>query len=69
MYAQPRSAREELHQGMVEGKYKQVSPNRGGEIDSATWRARSSLYDTWTGIHEAAHKCTPDCRGVITPTY
>jgi len=24
---------------------------------------------TWTGILKPPHKYTPDCRGVITPTY
>jgi hypothetical protein len=68
-YPKSRSASAELHQGMVDGTYKQVSPNRGGDIDPATYEARRDLSDVWTGIHEAVVKELPDARPAVTPTF
>jgi hypothetical protein len=39
-----RSMNTDLGLGMTEGKYQTVSPDRGGEVDRATARARKDLF-------------------------
>lgn len=68
-YARSRSAIDELNQGMIDGTYKQVSRDRGGVIDPATWAARKDLHDVWYGIHELPVKELPDALPAHTPTY
>jgi hypothetical protein len=68
-YAPHRSAIDELNQGMIDGTYKQVAPNRGGQIEPATYAARKDLHDVWYGIHEAAVKELPDALPAHTPTF
>jgi hypothetical protein len=68
-YAPQRSALNELEQGMIDGTYKQVSPNRGGDIEPTTHDARRDLDDAWYGIHEALVKSLPDGLASVTPTY
>ncbi len=69
MYPKSRSVIHELNQGMVDGKYRQVNKDRGGDIDPATYAARKDLNDVWFGIHEVPVKETPDGLPVITPTF
>lgn len=69
MYAQARSALDELNQGMIDGTYKQVAPNRGGVIDPETWAARKDLVDIFYGIHESPVKELPDALPAHTPTF
>lgn len=68
-YPRSRSAIDELNQGMIDGTYKQVSRDRGGDIDPATWAARRDLPDIFYGIHEAPVKELPDGLPAQTPTY
>lgn len=68
-YAQPRSAVDELNQGMINGTFRQVSPNRGGVIEPSTYAQRKYLDDMFYGIHEAPIKELPDALPAHTPTY
>jgi phage tail protein X len=67
-YPRTRSAIDELNQGMSDGTYKQVSRDRGGVIEPATYAARKGLSDIWYGIHEATIKELPDALPAHTPT-
>lgn len=68
-YAQPRSANRELEFGMVEGSYKSVIKDRGGEVAQATWNARASLSCIYYGIHEAPVMDTPDAQKMVSPYH
>jgi hypothetical protein len=68
-YAQPRSANRELEQGMVDGSYKQVIKDRGGEVEQATWYARSDLSCIYYAIHEAPVMDTPDAQKMVSPYH
>jgi len=59
----------DLNEGATDGKYKKVSPNRGGFIGSVTQQERFDLKDTWYGIHEIGVKVRPDGKTVSTPEY
>ena len=67
MYPPSRSMTAELNTGLTDGKYKQVVKDRGGIVESQTYKSRSDLYDTWYGIHEEPLKITADNRVVRTP--
>lgn len=68
-YANPRSLTGDLNEGVTDGAYKKVVTDRGGQVESTTWHARSDLNDCWYGIHEDPLKHTPDGRPVTTPNY
>jgi hypothetical protein len=68
-YAQPRSSNRELEQGMVDGSYKQVIKDRGGEVEQATWYARSDLSCIYYAIHEAPVMNTPDAQKMVSPYH
>lgn len=67
-YAPHRSAIDELNQGMIDGKYKQIAMNRGGQIDPCTHAARADLMGIWYGMTEAPVKELPDALPAHTPT-
>lgn len=66
-YAQPRSANAELHEGMTDGVYRKVNPDRGGDVEPTTYDMRRDLVDGWYGIHEQPVKMLPDGRSCRTP--
>lgn len=68
-YPKSRSAIDDLNQGMIDGTYRQVAPNRGGVIEGATQAARKDLSDVWYGIHETPIKELPDAIPAHTPTF
>lgn len=68
-YPAHRSANRDMEQGMVDGRYKQVSPNRGGVVEQLTIQSRGDLCDTWYGFHECDRKMLPDGLTASTPTY
>ena len=68
-YPKPRSANDELNQGMIDGTYRQIVMNRGGVIDPATYATRRHLNDVWYGLHEVDVKEMPDALPARTPTY
>jgi len=60
-YPQPRSMNRDLEEGMSDGKYKRVTPNRGGVTEGdLLYRDRKDLADVWYGIHEVQEKSLPD---------
>ena len=42
-YGQRRSANTELKMGMTDGSYRKGNPDRGGQVEMATWYARDEL--------------------------
>lgn len=42
----------ELEQGMTDGTYKSLSPDRGGAVEPATRQARANLDPGWYGMAE-----------------
>lgn len=68
-YAPRRSMNANLSEGATDGKYKKVSPDRGGFIDTATYENRTDLNDNWFGIHEKKVKVAPDGLLHATPEY
>ena len=48
-----------LDQGMVDGSYKQINPDRGGEVEATTEETRKDLSPRLYGITEAVVKTTP----------
>lgn len=68
-YPTARSMNAELAQGQIDGKYKQVSRDRGGFIEPATYESRRDLNDLYFGFHEEGLKRLPDGRQRMTPTY
>jgi hypothetical protein len=61
VYPASRSENKALEDGMSDGKYKKITPNRGGVVDTAmVAKVRGDLHDIWFGIHEAAIKTLPD---------
>lgn len=67
--ARTRSANLELKQGMVDGSYKQVIKDRGGDVEQATWYQRDELSCTYYGIHEAPVMDTPDADKFVSPYH
>lgn len=60
-YALNRSMNADLQEGMTDGKYKKVIPNRGGITQKAlAYAVREDLNDIFYGIHEAPVKRLPD---------
>jgi hypothetical protein len=56
----------DLEEGMSDGKYKKIAPNRGGVSENDhTYQEREDLYDLHYGIHETPKKHLPD--GTIDP--
>ncbi|MEW1922310.1 hypothetical protein [Streptomyces sp. NPDC088360] len=68
-YANQRALSGDLHEGLTDGGYKKIVRDRGGQVESTTHHVRSSLNDTWFGMHEDPLKHTPDGRAVTTPHY
>lgn len=68
-YARPRSMNADLNEGATDGRYKKIVADRGGVPESGTYEMRSSLNDTWYGIHETKVKMAPDGLAHITPDY
>jgi hypothetical protein len=68
-YAPHRSAIDKLNQGMIDGTYKQVNRDRGGEVEPTTYDARRDLDDLYFGIHEAEVKELPDGIAAVPPTF
>lgn len=61
VYPVSRSSNKDLEDGMSDGKYKKVAPNRGGVVEvELACKVRADLHDIWYGIHEAAVKVLPD---------
>ena len=61
VYPQNRSMNHDLEQGMEDGRYKQICPNRGGVVEKELHaRRRADLYDNWYGIREKLEKQLPD---------
>ena len=54
---------------MIDGTYKQVNRDRGGDIDPATYAARKDLTDVFYGVHEIPVKEMPDALPAHTPTF
>lgn len=59
----------EISEGMTDGKYKKVTPNRGGVVERGTYEERADLDDWFYGIHEKQVKVTPDGLLHATPDY
>jgi hypothetical protein len=68
-YAAPRSSNRELEQGMVDGSYKQVIKDRGGEVEQGTWYKRDDLSCIYYGIHEAPVMDAPDGGKFVSPYH
>lgn len=68
-YAPGRPLAGELDEGLTDGTYKKINRDRGGAVDPATYRARTSLNDVWYGIHETPVKERPDAVAARTPGY
>ena len=67
-YPKTRSLNAELDQGSIDGTYKQVNPDRGGVVETATAEARRDLSPRLYGITEATEKELPtENREVRTP--
>jgi hypothetical protein len=64
-----RSQNQELHQGSIDGSYKQVIKDRGGVVEQGTWYQRDELSCIYYGIHEAPVMDTPDCRKFVSPYH
>jgi hypothetical protein len=60
-YSHIRSMNRDLEEGMTDGKYKKLTPNRGGVTENEL-RARTlrDLDDVWFGYHETPAKALPD---------
>ena len=68
-YAPTRSMNNDLSEGMTDGKYKKVSPNRGGFVEHTAMTERADLDDEYFGIHEKQVKVAPDGLLHATPQY
>jgi hypothetical protein len=68
-YPRTRSMNADLGEGLTDGKYKKVNPNRGGQVEGTTYRARKDLHDRYFGIHEAEDKVFQDGLEHGTPGY
>lgn len=62
-YARPGSVNDELRLGAVDGTYKQVVKDRGGDVETATYGARRDLSVGLYGIVELADKNVPGTIG------
>lgn len=61
VYPALRSMNKDLEEGMSDGKYKKICPNRGGVTeDRLLYAERADLYDVYYGIHETPDKRLPD---------
>lgn len=61
VYPRNRSMNHDLEEGMTDGKYKKIAPNRGGETEKELHYAeRVDLYDMHYGVHETPAKRLPD---------
>lgn len=68
-YPRTRSVNTELSQGMIDGKYKQVIKDRGGEVEQTTWYQRDDLDYVYYGISEAPVMDTPDALKFVSPYH
>jgi hypothetical protein len=60
-YPALRSMNKDLEEGMSDGKYKKICPNRGGDVEKELlYSGRVDLSDTYFGIHEITAKSLPD---------
>lgn len=66
-YAPTRSTRAELNEGMTDGKYKKVVRDRGGFVETSTWKERVDLHPEFYRIFEDDTKVRPDNVTVHTP--
>lgn len=69
VYPVSRSMNNDLSEGMTDGKYKKVSPNRGGTVEHTAQTERADLDDLYFGIHEKQVKVAPDGLLHATPQY
>lgn len=69
VYPLSRSMNADLHEGMTDGKYKKVVYDRGGIVETETWKSRADLLSAWYGIHEKQPKVAPDNVVAPTPDY
>jgi len=60
-----RSLNGELHEGMVEGRYRKVAPNRGGEIEDTFKANRTGLSAFYYGelLQQEVSRTLPDGSG------
>lgn len=68
-YAKTSGMNASLNEGMSDGKYKKITPNRGGVVEVGTYEDRRDLYDGYYGIHEKQVKVLPDGLMHATPMY
>lgn len=68
-YPRTRSVNTELHQGSIDGTYKQAVKDRGGEVEHTTNAARADLNCKNYDIHESPVMETPDGRSFISPYH
>jgi hypothetical protein len=67
-YARTRSANAELNQGMIDGSYKQIIKDRGGDVELATWYARDELaHNILFNICEPDMYDLPDVQKFVSP--
>jgi len=67
--AQPRNVSLDFNTGAIDGKYKQVTRDRGGIVELTTQLERDDLDDVWFGIHETAVKRRGDGKDISTAEY
>ena len=61
VYPASRSMNHDLEEGMSDGKYKKIAPNRGGITEKElAYAEREDLYDMHYGVHETPAKRLPD---------
>lgn len=60
-----RSLNGDLHEGMTDGRYRKVAPNRGGEVEDTFKANRSELSPFFYGdiLQGPASKTLPDASG------
>ena len=65
-FPRARSCNSALRTGMIDGTYKQIIKDRGGEPEIATGEARRDLSTGRFGIVEAERKETPMCEEITS---
>ena len=68
-YGPTRSTNASLHEVLTDGKYKKMSPNRGGFVESGNVLARADLSNRHFDDHEKQWKVAPDGVTLPTPGY
>lgn len=59
-HAPERSRNGSLKNGMTDGSYKKLNPDRGGFVETTTQDARANLNPTTYGYQEDMYKVEPD---------